>query len=476
MNHKNFSRILLTGLTTLTLPQTQSQAVDVKVSSKRSNVLFISIDDLNDWIGCLGGHPDAKTPNMDRLAARGMLFMNAHCSAPVCNPSRTSLLSGLRPSTSGVYNNLQTFREALPDTTTLPKYFKDNGYSVKGCGKIFHSDYDKASWHDYLPRGYDQGKPEQTIDMGGEFQWGPIAGGDEMLDDHRLINWAVEQLKSKQQEPFFLAVGMMKPHLPWFAPQKYFDMYPLDKVTLPVVNPNDLDDVPKIAREIAAPDWDHKHVTEADEWRSAVQAYLACISFFDAQIGLLIDALDKSPYAKNTIICLWSDHGWHLGEKLHWRKFALWEEATHNVLMMVDPQQIEAGTRCSRPVSLLDIYPTLIALCGLPPKPDLDGQSFLPLLKNPQAEWNKPVVTTHERNNHSVRSEHWRYIRYQDGTEELYNHQTDPFEWTNLASNAEFEPVKQDLARWLPTNNAPNAPMKNGQSTFRWTTKFPSIE
>jgi len=235
-------------------------------------------------------------------------------------------------------------------------------------------------------------------------------------------------------------------------------MYPLQDVTLPNVNENDLDDVPPIGRRMARPEGDHRKVIEHKQWRKAVQGYLASISFVDTCVGRVIDAFDKSPYADNTVIILWSDHGWHLGEKLHWRKFALWEEATHNVLMVVAPGITKPGQRCSRPVTLVDIYPTLVELCGLTAKPELEGRSLLPLLKNSKAKWDRPALTTHGRNNHSLRSERFRYIRYSDGTEELYDHNKDVLEWNNLANNPKYAGVKKRLAKWLPKLNAPDAP------------------
>ena len=209
---------------------------------------------------------------------------------------------------------------------------------------------------------------------------------------------------------------------------------------------------------MARPERDHKNVIEHKQWRRAVQAYLASISFVDACVGRVVDAFYESPYADNTIIVLWSDHGWHLGEKLHWRKFALWEEATHNVLMVVAPGITRPGQRCSRPVTMLDVYPTLIDLCNLAGKEELEGRSLLPLLKEPKAEWERPALTTHGRNNHSLRSERWRYIRYSDGTEELYDHDKDPLEWKNLAGDSEYDRVKNRLTKWLPKTNVPDSP------------------
>jgi arylsulfatase A-like enzyme len=278
------------------------------------------------------------------------------------------------------------------------------------------------------------------------------------MGDWKVASWAIGELRKKHDRPFFLGCGFFRPHLPWYVPPKYFDMYPLDKVTLPNVNENDLDDVPPIGKRMARPERDHKNVIEHKQWRKAVQAYLASISFVDACVGRVIDAFDKSPYADNTVIVLWSDHGWHLGEKLHWRKFALWEEATHNVLMVVAPGVTWPGQRCSRPVTMLDIYPTLIDLCNLAAKEELEGRSLVSLLKDPKAEWERPALTTHGRNNHSLRTERWRYIRYSDGTEELYDHDKDPLEWKNLAGESEYGRIKKRLAKWLPKTNVPDVP------------------
>jgi arylsulfatase A-like enzyme len=443
-----------------------ASALPLGAAQSKPNVLFIAIDDLNDWIGCLGGHPDVKTPNLDALAGRGVLFTKAYCAAPVCNPSRTALMTGLRPSTTGVYENRHPWRQAplLKNAETLSQRFMNNGYYVAGAGKIFHNAYhDPASWHEWFREagGSRRARPEVTpangIPKAAQFDWAPLEGGDEDMPDWATVKWAEEQLKRKHDKPFFIAPGFVKPHLPWYAPKKYFDMYPADKVTLPVVKEDDLDDVPPAGRTLATRSGDHKKVIEYGQWRKAVQAYLACISFVDACVGRVIKALDESPYAKNTIIVLWSDHGWHLGEKLHWRKFALWEEATRNPFMMVVPGMTKAGSKCHRTVDYMSMYPTMVELCGLPKKEGMEGVSIVPLLKDPGAKWDRPALTTYERGNHSVRSERWRYIRYQDGSEELYDHQTDEMEWTNLAARPEHAAVKAELARWLPKVDAPEA-------------------
>ncbi|MHC4632878.1 MAG: sulfatase-like hydrolase/transferase [Planctomycetota bacterium] len=395
MNRRDFLKLTAAGTTAFVLPGCAG-AFQQSASKrpKHPNVLFIAIDDLNDWIGCLGGHPDVETPNLDRLAQRAVLFTNAHCSAPACNPSRASLMTGILPSTSGVYHNPQPWRKspALANAVTIPQHFMAHGYRAVGGGKIYHGGFpDPPSWQEYFPsqkknRPDDPmpaNRPLNGIPKTAHFDWGPVDVPDDQMSDRKVAAWAISELRREHDRPFFLACGFFRPHLPWYVPPKYFDMYPADRVTLPNVNENDLDDVPAIGRKMARPERDHKNVIEHKQWRKAVQGYLASITFVDTCVGRVIDALDKSAYADNTVVVLWSDHGWHLGEKLHWRKFSLWEEATHNVLMVVAPGVTRPGRRCSRPVTMVDIYPTLIDLCNLTAKAELEGRSLLPLLGPP---------------------------------------------------------------------------------------------
>ena len=428
-------------------------------ANTKPNVLFIAIDDLNDWIGCLGGHPQTKTPNLDRLAKKGVNFTRAYCASPCCNPSRAALLSGKRPSTSGVYNNNQPWRQAMPDVVTLPAYFMQHGYLVWGGNKIFHGSFpDTKAWHEYytgknkIPK---KGLPMNGI--GGNMEWGPIPAGDEVMNDTDMIDWAIGKLKQKHDRPFFLAPGMHKPHLSWHVPQKYFDMFPIDKIQLPKTNPSDLDDVPAGGLKMAKREGDHRAITQKGVWKNGVQAYLAAIAYMDAQIGRLIDALEKSEYANNTIVIFWSDHGWSLGEKEHWRKFALWERETRVPMFMIVPGMTKANQTCARTVNLMDLYPTLIDLCDLPKKSGLEGNSIVALLKDPTAKWDHPSLTTWLRGNHAVRSERWRYIRYIDGGEELYDHESDPHEWTNLAKDPKYAAIKKELGAYMPKSDAPDA-------------------
>lgn len=427
--------------------------------NEKYNVLFIAVDDMNDWIGPFGGYEGIKTPNIDKLAKKGVVFKRAYCSAPACNPSRASLLTGVRPSTSGVYHNNQPWRPVLKDAVTLPQYFTANGYEVKGAGKIFHNSFnDKASWPVYFDVPHSPEPPKKPVNGFANFDWSPVDVKDEDMGDFKVVNQGIDFFDKKHEKPFFLAIGLTRPHLPWYVPQKYYDQYPLSEIKRPKVTENDLADVPAAGVKIAKPNGDHKFIKEHDQWEKAVQGYLASITFADGQIGRLLDALDKSQYAKNTIIVFFGDHGWHLGEKEHWRKFALWEEASRVPFIVYAPG-ISALNRVSdRTVNLMDIYPTLVDLCKLPAKKELEGNSIAALLKNPAAQWKHPSVTTHGFGNHAVRSEKYRYIRYNDGSEELYDHDVDPLEWKNLAKEPKYAAVKSELAKSLPTVNTKDAP------------------
>lgn len=468
MNRRRFLHLAGVGAASLALRRIEAAGAAAKApGGDRPNVLFLAVDDLNDWIGCLGGHPDAKTPNFDALAARGVLFNNAHCAAPLCNASRAALMTGIRPSTSGVYFNSQPWRPPMKDAVTMPQHFMAHGYEAVGGGKIYHGSFpDPPSWHDYFP-SQKQNKPPDPMPKGrplngipntAHFDWGPVDAPDEQMGDWKVADWACKQLSKTHDKPLFLGCGFFRPHLPWYVPRKYFEMFPPEKVTLPKVKKTDLDDVPAIGRKMARPQGDHAKVLRTDNWSKAVSGYLASMAFADACLGKVLAALDAGPLARNTVVVLWGDHGWHLGEKLHWRKFTLWEEATRCPLMIVAPGVTKAGGVCRRPVNLLDIYPTLIDLCGLRANKALEGTSLLPLLKDPAAKWDRPSLCTYGRNNHSLRDERWRYIRYRDGSEELYDHGRDEMEWTNIAADPDHADVKKRLAQWLPKTNAQDAP------------------
>lgn len=431
----------------------------------KPNVLFIAIDDLNHWVGHLGRNPQTRTPNIDRLARQGVSFARAYCTAPACNPSRASLMSGLRPSSTGCYLNGQNWRPGISEDKLLNTHFFRHGYRVYGAGKIYHGAKDRGGdWTDYFDGvGHVPLKlhPSAKDDGVGGIKFGPLANTDEDMPDHGVVSYCIEKLNEKSDKPFFIACGLVKPHMPFSVPKKWFDLFPLETIELPPHKPDDLDDVPPAGRRMANPNGDHAAILKSGRWKEAVQAYLATIAFCDMEVGRLIDALEKSPHRDNTIVCLWSDHGWSLGEKSHWRKFALWEEPTRTVFIWKVPGVTPAGAQCERAVDFVHIYPTLCALAGLPLPAHLEGRDLTPLLKNPKAEWPYPAVTTHGYQNHAVRTDEWRYIRYADGSEELYHNLMDPYEWTNLANRPEYARQKAEMAKWLPKINKDPLPSQS---------------
>lgn len=435
-------------------------------SNPRPNVLFIAVDDLNHWVGYLGRNSQTLTPNLDRLAKRGVWFTRSYCAAPVCNPSRAALMSGLRPGASGVYDNSENFQPAIPTDITLTTQFRKAGYFVCGAGKIFHSSvYRPEEWDDWLKagkgrRGEEDNSPDARV-RAGKLPIGPLQCRDEDMPDYQFVDYAIQQLQKKHDKPFFIACGLTKPHLPWSVPEKYYQKFPLESIQLPPYKEDDLNDLPPIALQFAhGPSRDHQAIFEAggtNVWKQAIQAYLASIHFCDAMVGRLLDAYDKSPAKENTILCFWSDHGWHLGEKHHWRKFALWEETTRAPFIMVVPGLTRPDTRCDRTVDFMSIYPTLTDLCGIPTPAHVQGKSLRPLLNDPAIPWT-PAITTYRQNNHTVRSEGWRYTHYADGGEELYNEKNDPYEWTNLVRVTTADRKGLDeLKPLLPKENVPPA-------------------
>lgn len=462
----------------------------------RPNVLFLAADDMRDWTAYLGGYSGkVHTPNLDRLAARGVAFTNAHCASPVCCPSRTAVMTGLMPSSSGIYNNGQWWKPYLPDVVTIPEQFRRNGYEAVGAGKIFHhtagnnppSQWDRFQrlefrddpWFRGSQLNYPWSEPEPNppgFPFSGveglphENDWGSPPRQEAALDDVRTVNFAVDYLAEAHAKPFFLACGVFRPHLPWYVPHRFFELYPLDGIELPEAPAGDLDDIPEPGLELAAARRDDlQAIRDAGKQREAVQAYLASISFADEQIGRVLDALDASDAADETVIVFWSDHGWHLGEKDHWHKSTLWRQATRVPLLIAGPG-IPPDARCEQAVSLVDLYPTLNELCGFEPIPGHDGLSLAPLLADSSAERERPAVV--EFGNHcAVIDERYRYIRYADGSEELYDSQSDPNEWTNLAGDPAA--AKAALARWATSEWAPPAPRKSAYdfdpAAFTWT-------
>jgi len=449
--------VILVALFTITLHAAQSP-----------NILFIAVDDLNHWVGHLGRNRQVKTPNIDRLAKKGVTFTHAYCAAPVCNPSRTAVMSGMRPGTTGVYHNPIDYRPHVTPEQTLNSHFRKHGYFVAGAGKIYHGGGGRLDeWDDYMRGGAGEPKAKLESRGVGGIKFGVLDCDDSEMGDYKIASWIIAQLERKHDKPFFLACGFHKPHMPWNVPKKYYDLYPLDTIKLPPIQTNDLADLPPAGVKMAHAMGDHASIVEAGKWKDAIQGYLAAISFLDAQVGRVMDAFDTSPHATNTIVCFWGDHGWHLGEKEHWRKFALWEETTRAPFVWIVPGVTKSGGVCERTVDFMSIYPTLCDLTELPIPKHIEGASIRKLLAAPASEWTTPALTTHGFQNHAVRSERWRYIRYADGGEELYDHQQDPYEWTNLATKTEFTSVKEQLAKSFPKQNAPEPKPRPAQRQQR---------
>lgn len=423
--------------------------------TNRPNILFIVVDDLNHWVNHLGRNNQSITPNIDRLAAQGVTFTNAHAAAPACNPSRAAMLSGQRPWTSAVYTNDDPWKQHIPEGLSLSAQFLRAGYRVVGAGKIYHGEsHYESEWTSFMDsRGTSaHGVGVDTNEGFHKPVRHDIADSD--LRDWKTIDWCIDQLKQPHEEPLFLACGLHKPHLPFVVPLSYYEMFPLDRVELPPYREDDLVDIPKAGVRIAKPEGDHERILRSGRWKSVIQAYLASVAYTDMNIGRLLDALESSDRRDNTIILLVGDNGWHFGEKHHWRKFTLWEEGTRVPFVWVAPGITIPRSRSNRPVDLMSIYPTLCELASIPVPSHVEGVSILSLLADPEAPWEPPAITTHGFGNHAVRSERWRYIRYADKSEELYDHEADPYEWTNLASRPEHTEVINELEGWLPKKEA----------------------
>lgn len=472
-------------------------------AATKPNVLFIVIDDLNDWIGCMDGHPQALTPNIDRLASRGLLFTNAHCPSPACQPSRAAVFTGMMPDKTGVWSNeTGSLAKLMPDAVKLPTPFMEAGYRAIGTGKLIHDSSDKN--HPALPdykyveqrwspilsknarytkdalhtKGSNNPRNVVTDPSGQEyilplnrmpsdrglnklssesFDWGPWDVPDSDFGDTRITDWAIGKLQEESEKPLFLALGYYRPHIPLWAPERFFERFKDSPGKLPAIKEDDLDDVSEIAKQWAREPvtaGSHSTVLKHDQWSEAVEAYLACTTYVDYEIGRLLDAFDESSYKDNTIVVLWSDHGWHLGEKEHWGKWTGWERSTKVPLIIAPPKNMEkdfapGGSRCDQPVGLIDLYPTLTDLCGITPPDNLDGESLVPLLRDPEIETGRKLVTVFDKGNYSVRSDRWRYIRYKEGAEELYDHTTDPNEWKNLADNPEHRELMDMLGEGI---------------------------
>ncbi len=461
--------------------------------SEKPNILFIAMDDLNDWIGCFGGNPQSITPNLDRMAASGVLFTNAHCPAAACNPSRTAIMTGMSPHRSGLYSNEQKMREILPEVDILPQHFRNHGYRSSGSGKMLHYFTDARSWDEYFPAKekenpipptfYPENRPV-NLPVGGPWQyvetdWAALDVTDEEFGgDWSVSEWVSKKLGEKHEKPQFLACGIYRPHEPWFVPAKYFEPFPLEDIQLPRgYKSDDLDDLPPAGKK-RGPNRYFAHIQKNKQWKKGIQGYLASIHFADAMLGRVLDALENGPNKDNTIVVLWSDHGWHLGEKEHWQKFTGWRAVTRVPLMIKVPKNLasslpagtKAGGVCDQPVSVLSLFPTLTDLAGISSGKGVDGTSLTPLLKNPEAEWDGVAVTfLHDGGSYGLSAKDWRYIHYADGGEELYHIAKDPYEWDNLAGSAEYAKKLEELRELGPKEFArKKAPSIKALSALKW--------
>jgi len=461
--------------------------------NSQPNVLFIAIDDMNDWAGFLDTHPQIQTPNMDTLATQGVSFTSAHVPAPICGPSRTAIMSGLWPTSTGVYTNAIDYRKDVPHLLSMPEYFRQNGYHVMGVGKLFHAGLAKVpenafdEYGEYGSSSAPFSKDEMDIAKqtpfnrlvknGKEFRlplngfpadrfwrstntfdWGPVDLPDDTFSDTRSANWAIEKLQQERDKPFFLAVGFHRPHQPLYNPKRFHDLYPPESVVLPPTLDDDLSDMPRSGKEYAlAPNTSglHKSVAQYGEWENAVSSYLASISFVDELVGNIMAALEKSGYADNTMVVLWSDHGWHLGEKEHWGKATGWYRSTRIPMIIVPPKNhapegFKPNSVSTRMVNLLDLQPTIADMTDVPLRKEWEGNSLLPLVKNPDQEWQSWTHTTFGLGNHTISTERWQYIHYFDGAAELYDLQRDPDEFVNLAGDRKYADLIERLRQHVP--------------------------
>jgi arylsulfatase A-like enzyme len=451
----------------------------------KPNILLIAVDDMNNYVGCMGG--PAITPNIDALAKQGVLFNNAYCVAPACNPSRVAIMTGLRPEKSGQYTNQGNFRDIGNNKAllTLPQKLMNAGYQTIEAGKIFHFSHgnnaipnplsDPFSWSNQIagqtgtavPAHYrtkdgaaiwlgddtlKNANGERVDYLAGAGIWGPNTQKIEQTGDWKMSEACVDFLNQQHEKPFFFAVGFSKPHQPLIAPKEFFDLYPLDKIGMPDYNPADMDDIPDINKQNFSSPFVDK-VRKQQQLKLAYQAYLACMSFTDACIGNVLDALKKSKYANNTIVIFFTDHGFQLGTKNRWEKYSLWKLGTNSPLIVYLPTNQLNGAVCSEAVSLMDIHATVLDAVGINLAEDLDCISLLPQIKNPDTERKMPAVITHEEGNHSVVWKQFNYIRYNNGAEEFYDHLKDNLEYKNEAENKRYRKMKRKLKEYIPKVN-----------------------
>jgi arylsulfatase A-like enzyme len=468
--------ILLATTFVFSCKQIKKKQVVESDTSEKPNVLFISIDDLNDWSGFLKNFPNVSTPNIDKLANNGMAFTNAHCQAPICAPSRASLFTGLYPHTTGLYyqftdQDLKAENEAINKATFMPDYLENYGYKTLGVGKLFHNGDENGVFQEYgdvftkMKYGpFLKDRKRENYDpawfpnkRGGTVtDWSPMDLPDSSMTDYKIADWAINQLQKKHEKPFFMAVGFVRPHVPWYVPKKWFDMFDEKDIVLPPYLENDFDDIPEISKKLheisAMPDTEW--LKKEDKWKPMVKAYLACMAFVDAQLGRVLDKLENSDYKNNTIIVLWSDHGYHLGEKGRTAKHSLWERSTH-VPLIFSGTGISKGSVSDQPVQLIDLYPTLVDILKLPPNKQNEGNSLVPLIKDVNATWNHVALTSYGYKNISLYKGDYHFIQYRDNSGELYNLKNDPNEWINLFLDDKYAGIVADFKTYLPKKYAP---------------------
>ena len=500
---RRISFLLLLGILATRLFSPAAVAIQPQVPQK-PNVLFLAVDDMNDWIGCLDAKTKAFTPNFDRLAARGVCFTNAHTAGVFCAPSRAAIFTGQFASTTGCYRTANYFKTS-PKIEPLQQSFSTAGYKTLGAGKLFHHPVgaiDIRGWDEFFLRTaaqrqngwaldswgrdtpFPQPFPNSVYNRGKEItgglflEWGAIPNGreDEMADSQR-VNWAVEQLSQQHDQPFFLGVGIYAPHFPNYCPQQYFDLYDPAKIQLPKYNANDLEDLPpKIKKMKTARSRIHQKLQELGAVDDAIHGYLACISYADAMMGRVLDALDASPYAENTIVVLWSDHGYHHGEKGDWGKHTLWER-TSNVPFIWAGPGIAKGIKTNVTASLIDMYPTFVEMCGLnSPRQRLEGTSLAATLKNPADATDRNVFLPHMNpGEYAIINRNWRYISYGNDGDELYDVTQDPHEWDNVASDPRHVSLISQMKESAPSVFAPPEPSLNARKdlviqgdTYHW--------
>lgn len=442
---------------------------------KGYNVVLVVVDDLNDWISPLSGHPQTVTPNFDRLASQSLIFENAYCAAPTCNPSRVSMLTGVQPFNSGVYANPDNFRDAprLKSAITLPQLFKNAGYKTLSTGKIFQTPTGKRadpnSWTEIRPESGNLmqssiAKSKNVLANGMPYanrfesllDWEEQTVNISATSDFQNTAWTA-QVISDQESPFFVACGIYKPHLPWYLPKGSFDNWNVDSIQMAAFFADDLSDLPSEVEGIIRsknPKSDFNRLVKAEKQKEATRAYLAAISYADKCLGNILDAIEEN--GDSTILIVVGDHGWHLGEKQHYRKFTLWERATHVPMFIRLPGGARGGNRVEEFVSFIDVYPTIAKFCGFQTSEEIDGEDISYLFKNPKEVRGRTVVTSLDSGSVALRFKDWRYIKYASGGEELYNHQTDPNEWFNLATKQEFRQMMDSLQDFLPKTYQPS--------------------